>query len=64
MECIVTEAPKRTIKFRLPKRNESINFYGDTGNFVEIYKDMKRRKKLNTLIIKRDIHNKTYDELL
>ena len=64
MECVVTETPKRAIKSRIPKKEESIDFYGSTGNFVEIYRDMKRRRALNTLIIKRDIDNKTYEELL
>ena len=56
--------PKRAIKFRIPRKDESVDFYGSTGNFIEIYKDMKRRRKLNTLIIKKDIDNKTYEELL
>ena len=64
MECIVTEVPKRAVKFRIPRKDESIDFYGSTSNFVELYKDMKRRRALNTLIIKKDIDNRTYEELL
>lgn len=34
MECIVSEVPKRAIRFRLPRKEEAVDFYGSTGNFV------------------------------
>ena len=41
-----------------------MDFYNANNNFVDIYKDMKKRKAINTLIIKKDIDTKTYDEIL
>lgn len=31
---------------------------------MDVYKDMKKRRALNTLIIKKDIDSKTYEELM
>ena len=62
MEIQFTDQPPRIIKFRLPLKEDSVDFYsGNNNNFVNIYKDMKKRKAINTLIIKKDIDNKTYD---
>lgn len=60
MEIQFTDQPPRIIKFRLPLKDDSIDFY-NTNNFVDLYKDMKKRKAINTLIIKKDIDSKTYD---
>jgi hypothetical protein len=64
MEIEFTDLPPRIIKFRLPLKDDSLDFYNANNNFVDIYKDMKRRKAINTLIIKKDIDTKTYDEIL
>lgn len=48
----------------MPRKEEEVDFYSGGGNFIEIYRDMKKRRALNTLIIKKDIDNKTYEELL
>lgn len=63
MEIQFTDQPPRIIKFRLPLKDDSIDFY-NTNNFVDLYKDMKKRKAINTLIIKKDIDSKTYDQIL
>ena len=60
MECLTSELPKRMIRYRLPRKDDSADFYSGNGNFIEIYRDMKKRRALNTLIIKKDIDNKTY----
>jgi hypothetical protein len=64
MEIELTDLPPRIIKFRLPGKDESLDFYKANNNFVDIYKDMKKRKAINTLIIRKDIDTKTYDEIL
>ena len=64
MELVTTEIPRRVIRFRLPKNEEQLDFYSQGGNFIDVYKDMRKRKALNTLIIKKDVDSKTYDELL
>jgi hypothetical protein len=64
MECITSEVPRRIIKFRLPRQEESLDFYNASGHFMDVYKDMKKRRALNTLIIKKDIDSKTYEELM
>ena len=60
MELITTEHPHRIFKYRLPMKDDTLDFYSEANNFVDIYKDMKKRKAINTLIIKKDIDNKTY----
>ena len=61
MECVTTEIPKRMIRYRLPRQEDSVDFYSNGGNFIEIYRDMKKRRALNTLIIKKEVDSKTYD---
>lgn len=63
MEMETSELPHRLVKYRLPLKDDSLDFY-NSNNFVDIYKDMKRRKAINTLIIKKDIDSKTYEEIL
>ena len=61
MECKVSEIPRRIIRYKMPKKDENIDFYSKKGHFLEMYKDLKKRRALNTLIIKKDIDNKTYE---
>lgn len=61
MECATTEIPKRHIKYRVPRQDETLNFYNESGHFMDVYNDLKRRRALNTLIIKKDIDKKTYE---
>jgi hypothetical protein len=63
MEMEASDVPFRIIKFRLSLKDDSLDFY-DSNNFVDIYKDMKKRKAINTLIIKKDIDTKTYEEII
>jgi hypothetical protein len=60
----LASAPPRIIKFRMPAKDDNLNFYSSSDYFLEIYKDMKKRKAINTLIIKKDIDSKTYEEIL
>jgi len=53
MEVETSELPRRFIKFKLPPKDETLDFYNSSQNFIEIYKDMRRRKVMNTLIIKK-----------
>lgn len=64
MEMEATDLPPRIIKFRLPPKDDSPHFYNASNNFVDIYKDMRKRKAINTLIIKKDVDSKTYEEIL
>ena len=52
------------IRYRLPRKEDALDFYSGGNNFIDIYKDMKKRRALNTLIIKKDLDGKTYDQLL
>lgn len=63
MEMEVAELAPRIIRYRLPIKDDSLDFY-NTNNFVDIYKDMRKRKAINTLIIKKDLDSKTYNEIL
>jgi hypothetical protein len=63
MEMEASDVPFRIIKFRLSLKDDSLDFY-DSNNFVDIYKNMKKRKAINTLIIKKDIDTKTYEEII
>ena len=47
----------------MPLGDDGIDIYEKSDKFIEIYKNMKKRKAINTLIIKKDIDIKTYDEL-
>ena len=51
------------MKFQIPSGDDGIDIYEKSDKFIEIYKNMKKRKAINTLIIKKDIDMKTYDEL-
>jgi hypothetical protein len=51
------------VKYHLPRQDESLDLYDHSENFVKVFKDMKRRRALNTLIIKKEIDGKTYEEL-
>lgn len=65
MQCKISENPRRIIKYKLPKAEENADFYSDkSNNFLDMYKDLKRRRVLNTLIIKKDIDTRTYQDLL
>jgi hypothetical protein len=63
MEMETSELPHRIVKYRQSVKDDSLDFY-NSNNFIDIYKDMKRRKAINTLIIKKDLDSKTYDEIL
>ena len=65
MQCKISEHPRRIIKFKLAKAEQNGNFYSDkSNNFLDMYKDLKRRRVLNTLIIKKDIDKRAYQDLL
>ena len=63
IELETSEIPKRLIKYQMPVADDGSDIYGKSDKFIEIYKDMKKRKAINTLIIKKDVDSKTYDEL-
>lgn len=63
LECATSEIPRRMVKYHLPRQDESLDLYDHSENFVKVFKDMKRRRALNTLIIKKEIDGKTYEEL-
>lgn len=65
MECKISEVPRRIIKYKLPKAHENDDFYSEKSNhFLDMYKDLKKRRVLNTLIIKKDVDSRTYEDLL
>jgi hypothetical protein len=65
MEFATSEVPRRIVRFKLTHMEEAPDFYSnENNNFVEVYRDMKRRRALNTLIIKKDVDGRNYEELL
>lgn len=63
LEWETSELPHRLVKYRLPLKDDALDFY-NSNNFVDIYRDMRRRKAINTLIIRKDLDAKTYEEIL
>ena len=63
IELETSEMPKRLVKYQIPPVDDGTDIYGKSDKFIEIYKDLKKRKAINTLIIKKDVDSKTYDEL-
>lgn len=60
----MSEIPRRLIKYRLPPKDETLEFYHENHRFVAMYKELKKRKNVNTHIIKKTIEGKSYEEIM
>lgn len=60
----MSEIPRRMIKYRLPPKDETLEFYHENHRFVAMYKELKKRKNVNTHIIKKTIEGKSYEEIM
>ena len=59
----MSEVPRRLIRYRLPPKDEAIDLVTNTNNFGDLYLEMKKKKNINTVRIKKVIVGKNIDDI-
>lgn len=60
LELQISEIPNRLIRFRLPPKDEPVEYFHDAHHFGDMYKEMRKRKAASTNIIKKQLEGKSY----
>jgi len=62
MELETSELAKGLVKFRLPPKEENLEFYKNSDRFIQIYKEMKRRREIGLLQADQLLKGKNFKE--
>ena len=59
----MSEVPRRLIRYRLPPKDEAIDLVTNTNNFGDLYVEMKRKRNVNTMRIKKVIVGRPMEDI-